>query len=398
MATETRILSRPERNRKKMREAIFKNPEAMKFRESFESKYGFNPYDAKLAEDGFNWRKAHEKMVRFSEAEQSTAWVQLLRAGVQTIANKMFMDYPTTYETWVHTVPSKLNTELYAPLETVGFPDEVPEGGYYPEVSTFGLDIKLRNRKYGSLFAISAELEDDDQTGQVVERAQRMGEYLKILTEVLCMAKLASPSGGVTYQGRVFPVSETKPSYESNYPWTVATAPFTGGGYNKPASFTIFNVAGLTAGLQNLQQQKDALGNYVPVRPTHAIISPQRQYDAAQILHSSYYPAGAQAAGTTGGAFADNVLKSVVDLLVTPYMPTNAGIISGLSNAWYLVDANKPAFIHQLREGVSLVAEAPNSGEGFSRDIQRFKAKIRQNADFLSPLFMWQGNDGSVTS
>jgi phage major head subunit gpT-like protein len=157
-------------------------------------------------------------------------------------------------------------------------------------------------------------------------------------------------------------------------------------------------VAGLTAGLQALGQQLDALGNYVPVQPTHAIVSPQRRFDAAQILHSAYYPAGAQAAGTTGGAFSDNVLKSAVDLIVTPYMPTNGGVINGLSNAWYLVDAKKTAFIWQLREGVSLVAEAPNSGDGFSRDAQRYKARIRQNADFISPLFFWQGNDGSVTS
>ena len=82
----------------------------------------------------------------------------------------------------------------------------------------------------------------------------------------------------------------------------------------------------------------------------------------------------------------------------TPYMPTNSNVINGLAESWYLVDAKKPAFIHQLREGVSLVAEAPNSGDGFSRDTQRYKARIRQNADFISPLFMWQGNDGSASS
>jgi len=77
-------------------------------------------------------------------------------------------------------------------------------------------------------------------------------------------------------------------------------------------------------------------------------------------------------------------------------MPTNSNVINGLAESWYLVDAKKPAFIHQLREGVSLTAEAPNSGDGFSRDSQRYKARIRQNADFISPLFMWQGDDGSV--
>lgn len=392
------MFSMLEKNRKKMREAIYNSPEAKKFREGFKKQWGADPMDANMLKDGFDWSKASSKMAKFAEAEQSTAWVQLLRAGVSNIANDLFQATPGTYEQWVHTVPSKMDTEIYAPLESVGFPDEVPQGGYFPEVSTFGLDIKLRNRKYGSIFAASFEMIEDDQTGQMVQRAQRMGEYLKILTEVLCMAKLASPSNGVTYLGRLFPVSETKPSYESNYPWTSSSAPFTGGGYNRPSSFGIINQANLTLALQSLMQQKDALGNYVPVMPTHLIASPKRRFDIAQILHSTYYPAGAQAAGVTGGAFADNVLKSVVDPIITPYMPTNAGVINGLAESWYLVDAKKPAFIHQLREGVSLVAEAPNSGDGFARDTQRYKARIRQNADFISPLFMWQGNDGSASS
>lgn len=385
-------------NRKKMREAIFTNPDAKKYRETFKKKWGADPMDATILKEGFNWRKASEKMAQFAEAEQSTAWVQLLRAGVSNIANDLFQSTPGTYEEWVHTVPSKLSTELYSPMESVGFPSEVPEGGFYPEVSTFGLDIKLKNRKYGSIFAGSFELIEDDQTGQMVQRAQRMGEYLKILTEVLVMAKLASPSGGVTYLGNFFPVSETQPAYEATYPWVASTAPFLGGGYNRPATFHIVNQAGITAGLQALMQQKDALGNYVPVMPSHIIISPQRKFDTAQILNSTYYPAGAQAAGITGGAFADNVLKGLFDTVCTPYMPTNSNVINGLAESWYFVDAKKPAFIHQLREGVSLVAEAPNSGESFSRDIQRYKARIRQNADFISPLFMWQGNDGSASS
>lgn len=392
------IFSMKEKNRKVISKSIKTNPDAVKYREAFKKQWGIDPFDAAICKEGFNWRKAAEKMASFREAEMSTAWPQLLRAGVVNIANDLFTTHEVTYEDWVHAVPSKKDTELYAPLESVGFPNEVPQGGFYGEVSTFGLDIKLQNRKYGGMFAASFESMEDDQTGQLVQRAQRMGEYLKILTEVLCMGKLLSPTGGVKYLGYKVPVSETKPSYETNYPWTAASAPFTGGGYNRPASFAIFSQASLTLALQALMQQKDALGNYVPVMPTHVLASPQRRFDIANILNSTYYPAGAQAAGVTGGAFSNNVLKGLVDPIITPYMPTNTGVINGLAETWFLVDAKKPAFIHQMRQGVNLVAEAPNSGEGFTRDIQRYKANVRQNADFLSPLFMWLGNDGSITS
>src|SRR5208337_3329392 len=171
------------------------------------------------------------------------------------IANAAYLDVKkTSWKEWVTVVPSNKDTELYAPLHSVGFPSEVPEnGGLYPEVSTAGLNIKLQNRKFGSIFSISFEAMEDDQTGQLIQRASMMSEYLDLLTEVWVMGKLLSPSGGVTYLNTLnVPVSETKPNYESNYPWTVATAPFVGGGYNAPASYGIVKYANIAAGVQAL--------------------------------------------------------------------------------------------------------------------------------------------------
>lgn len=387
-----------ERNKRITGKVIRESAEARKYAIEMKQKYGFDVMDPAMLKEGFSYRKAAEKISNLREAEQSTAWSQLLRAGVQNITNNMYQNYATTYEEWVTVVPSSKDTELYAPLQSVGFPNEVPQAGLYPEVSTAGLDLKLENRKYGSMFALTLELGEDDQTGQIVQKANLMGEYLKILTEVLVMGKLLSPSGGVTYLNYKVPVSETKPSTEANYPWAQASAPFTGGGYNRPASFSIINDASMKAGIQATMQQKDLLGNYMGVNPSHIIVGPQRRFDVAAILNSAYYPAGAQAAGVTGGAFSENTLKGLLNPLICRYMPTNAGIINALAETWFLVDASKPAFIMQMREGVKMVAEAPNSGEGFSRDVQRYKASFRGNADFIDPRFMWLGNDGSVTS
>lgn len=393
-----RVTERVIREGKSVREADGTIYAGKEFREGFKKHWGVDPYDPAMLKEGFSFRKAAQKMADFREAEMSTAWNQLLRAGVQNIANNAYQMYPTTYEQWVTVVPSNKDTELYAPLMSVGFPNEVPQGGLFPEVSTAGLDLKLQNRKYGSLFAISHEAMEDDQTGQLVQKAQLMGDYLKILTEVLVMAKLLSPSGGVTYLNYKVPVSETKPSTEANYPWAAASAPFVGGGFNRPATYSLITQASIQTGIQATMQQKDLLGNYMAVNPSHIIHSPQRRFDVALLLNSSYYPAGAAAAGVTGGAFAINPIESVLQPIVCRYMPTNAGVISGLAETWFLVDASKPAFIHQMREGISMVPEAPNSGEGFNRQIQRYRASVRQNADFIDSRFMWLGNDGSVTS
>ena len=66
------------------------------------------------------------------------------------------------------------------------------------------------------------------------------------------------------------------------------------------------------------------------------------------------------------------------------------------AETWFLVDASKPAFVLQMREGISVVAEAPNAGQGFERQIQRYRASMRANADFIDPRFMFIGNDGSA--
>lgn len=387
-----------EKNAEVIKKVTLQCQEAAKERSDFKRTWGVDPFDGNMLKEGFSFKKAAEKMASFREAEMSTAWTQLLRAGVQNIANNAYQNYPTTYDSWVTVVPSKLDTELYAPLHSVGFPNEVPQGGLFPEVSTAGLNLKLQNRKFGSMFAISHEAMEDDQTGQLVQKANLMGEYLKQLSEVLVMGKLLSPSGGVTYGNFQVPVSETKPSTEANYPWTTSSAPFVGGGYNKPASFGIVNDANLKAGLQAIMQQKDLLGNFLMVEPTHILVSPQRRFDIATILNSEWYPAGAQSAGVTGGAFSRNQLKGLLDPLFVRYMPKNDGTVSGLSEAWFLVDAAKPAFIMQMREGISVVAEAPNAGQGFERQIQRYRASMRANADFIDSRFMWLGNDGSVTS
>jgi hypothetical protein len=387
-----------EKNNKVLERIFRESAEAKKYSDHCKEKWGFDPHDKAMLQESFNWKKAAQKIAAFREAEVSSGWVQLLRAGVQNIANNMFLTTPTSWQEWVTVVPSSKDTELYAPLESVGFPNEVPQGGLFPEVSTFGLDIKLQNRKFGSMFAISHEAQDDDQTGQLVQRAQQMGEYLKILTEVLVMSKLLSPSGGVTYLNYHVPVSETQPSYEATYPWVPATAPFTGGGFNRPASYGIISQANIQTGIQSLMTQKDALGNYVGVNPQKILHSPKRRFDVAILLNSTYYPAGAQSAGVTGGAFAINSLQNVVEPIVCRWMPKSSGVIDGQAETWFLVDPSKPAFIMQMREGVSVVAEAPNSGEGFTRQIQRYRASMRGNADFISPLFMWLGNDGSVTS
>lgn len=375
--------------------ALRKNDEVVKMRESLKRKVGIDMFDDKdfpVTNRRFSWRKLEEKL---QEADSAGTFSQVLRAGVQTIADAAYQATPTTYEDWTHVVQSTKDTELYAPLHGISFPRQVGPQEIYPEVGAAGLDIKLKNYKYGSVFPLEKELLDDDQTGQFSKQAGLLGEYMKIVLEAWVYGKLASVSS-MKYIDLSIPISETKPSTESNYPWTNSSAPFVGGGFNKPTSFGAISQANIQNGIIGLMNQKNLLGIKMLVRPNRILIGPTSSFDLAVLLHSAYYPSGAAATGNVGGAFAINPLKGIADSTVSRFMFKNDGTVNGDSKAWYIVDDSVPWFVVQMREPVLVEQENPASGQSFDRDVIRTKVRMRANADFIDPRFAWQGDDGSV--
>lgn len=391
-------------NQKVHKKVLMESQEIKKFRSQLLSRFGMDALleaekgkDGKfpVREMGFSWSALESKISsEMREADSSSAFTQFLRAGIQSLTNSMYEATAVTYEDWVTVVQSSKDTELYAPNHGVSFPRQVGPSQLYPEVGAAALDIQLKNLKYGSIYSLERELLDDDQTGSFQRQAGMLGEYMRILQEVLCYGKLASVAN-MQYIDYTIPVSETQPSNEATYPWSTA---FVGGGANRPASFSILTQAAIQAGLIGLMNQKNLQGIKMQVSPSRLIIGPQQQFDASVLLNSAYYPSGAAAAGATGGAFAVNPIKGILDLTVSRFVFKNDGTVAGDSKAWYIVDDSKPWFILQMREAVTVEQEATNAGEAFNRDLMRFKARSRMNADFIDPRFAWQGNNGSVVS
>lgn len=399
------IRNSEEKNLKTIERAVWQNPEFKGFRESLLKRRGIDLFDKKsfleggkfpCAESNFSWRKVKEKL-ELREADSASSWAQLLRAGVQTNVNNAFQSVPVTYTKWAQVVQSKRDTELYAPLHGIGFPREVGRQETYPEVRAAGLDIKLTNRKFGEMFSIEEELLMDDQTNQMAGQTSWIGQYLGLVYEVYAYAKLASV-GSMQYADLTIPTSETKPSTESSYPFSTS---FVGGGANRPASFGAPTLSNIQNAITGLNQQKNLLGLKMGVQGDTLILSPVFDFDVSILLSSSAYPAGAQAAGVTGGAFADNPLKSVaaggpLKKVMSRFVFKNDGTVNSDSRAWYLADTSKPFFIVQMRSAAEVTQEAANSGQSFDRDVIRFKGRTRGNADYIDPRFIWQGNDGSV--
>lgn len=378
---------------------VWHNPDAKDFREATKNRFGFdmmNKDEFPVEKPGFSWRKVAIQMgTTIKEADASTGFVQVLRAGVNTIVNNSYKTVKTSYEDWVHVVASSKKEELYAPIQGIGFLSEVGEDEIYPESKAAGLDIKLTNRKYGHIYPVTKELLEDDQTGQFKQQAGLMGQYAKLALEAIVMIKLSGVAG--TYSTLKVPATETKPTEEAVYPYTPATTPFVGGGFNRPATFAAFSQAGLIAGNIALKNQLNKLGLKMSVDAKRVVMGPTNEYDARIILNSAWYPSVPSAvAGTAGWTNSVNPVQGAANLTISRFIAKNDGTLNGDSKAWYLMDDSVPWFVLQIRESASVVQEAPNSGKSFEKDVVRFKLTLRANADHIDPRFVWQGNDGSV--
>ncbi len=388
-----------ERNKKVIEKVCKSSPSNKAFTEAMKRDYGVDIWNEEkfpFANPDFSVLGMRESLSRkMKEADVSSSFPQLLRAGVLNVAAKGYQMTETTFEQIAKVVPSTKDTELYAPSHGVGFPNIVPQGQLYPEVGAATLNESLQNNKYGTIYAVSKELVINDQTGQIQEGATLLGGYLKILTEVLVYGKIASVTGMV-YADYHIPVSETKPSNETNWPWTLASAPFIGGGFNKPASYAAPSVATFNAAQVALMSQKNLQGLKMGIVPDTIVHGPQIAFDVATLLNSEFYPVGASAAGVTGGAFSKSPIKGLYSPVCSPFVFKNDGTVNGDSKAWYVTDTKKASFVVQLREAVMVEQENPQSGASFERDIYRFKGSMMGNADFIDPRFWWLGNDGSV--
>jgi len=384
-----------ERNQKILEKILNTNEETVALRESIKRKLGFDFVTDKekfpVLDEGYSWKKTLQNL---READAESAFPQVLRAGVQNICNNMYMSTKTTFERFVTIINSDKITELFAPLVGVGFPREIGMNELYPEVGAQGLDVSLTAKLFGSIFPVSKWLVMDDQTGQFQRMSGNLGVYLKLVQEAYAYGKLLSLPN-MQYADLKIPQSQTKPSYESVWPWSVALK---GGGKNRPASYAKLLQGNLQEAFTGLANMVNELGLKMLVDPDLLVVGYPYRFDAGVLLNSSWYPSGAASAGDVGGAFAANQLKGICDLEITRFMPSyTTGAFDGASKAWLLMDSKQPWLPMTMRSGPAVEQEQPNSGDSFNRDLIRFKGNIRFECDWVSARFAWLGNDGSAT-
>lgn len=317
---------------------------------------------------------------RLKEAQSELAFGQLLRAGVQNIFNDIYQAVEVTYTAAVREASSNKRQEFYSPLERVGFPKKVLKGDSFPETNFKGLDLELINTKYGMMLAIERELIDDDQTGQIQQRASQMGENARIHEEAYVWNRMFA--GSLSLDGEALPASYT-------YSTPFSTTGIHGAGLGKNAlSDGRLSQSQIQAGWILAKKMLDQSGRPMVVAPKLLAISPQDIFYAEILLNSVQNPSMSSTAsadiGKVGGIMGANPIKNLVAVVSSRFIPDYGAM---------LIDPAK-GFVFQRRDPQEVVAENPQSGPAFSQEVFRYKLRSRWEADFIDPKFMINLNPG----
>jgi hypothetical protein len=338
----------------------------------------------------FSIGKLRESMfTKMREAVAESSFPQLLRAGVQQFMFDAYQTVPTIFQDLVRVVSSNKYEELYAPLYNSELPVEVLPGEPFPDSRIIGLDVHVRNRKFGRLLAFQRELVDDDMTGQISQRAANLGQMMRYIEELEVIRAIV----------------EAVDTFNK-----VETTGYTEAIGNTPAAPGALSQAGLEEADIALQNMVDPLGNFMLVMPDTVLVSPSDKFNLLKLLNSTLQPSvpgasgetlGNLKGGQTGFTMTWNPLQGEYTAKVSRFMPGKSSKLGGpglkgpgldkANGAWFLMETKK-SVVFQDREALEIVQENPTGGAAFNFDEYRYRIRRRFNAKCIDTRFIWRGN------
>lgn len=338
-----------------------------------------------------NLREAAYRIHKMREATAESAFGQLLRAGVNNFMFDAYQLVPTIYQDLVRVASSNKYEELYAPLYNSELPQEVFPSEPFDDSKILGLDVHVRNRKFGRMLSFERELVDDDQTGQITQRAANLGEMMRYVEELQVM---------IAIDGAINPQTGG-----AGYSFSVL-----GNQLQTPGQLSQPNLE-----LADIQAQNmvDPLGNFMLVTPDTVLVSPADKFNLLKLLNSTLQPSvpgtsggaigqsGGALGGQTGWTMTINPLQGEYAAKVSRFVrgATSSQGGPGLKGpgqdgshgACYLLQSKK-SIVFQDRDPLEIVQEAPNSGTAFSYDQYRYRVRRRFAVRVIDPRFLIQIN------
>ena len=122
---------------------------------------------------------------RIAESISSTAFAKATGALINQMVIDGYGIQGLIGDQLVTTIPSRLKTETIVGINALDTPEIVPEGSPYPDSSTAEKYVTIPNVKRGRIITLTEETILFDQTGQILNRAFRLGEKTALEREKL---------------------------------------------------------------------------------------------------------------------------------------------------------------------------------------------------------------------
>jgi hypothetical protein len=377
-------------------------------REQVTAMTGFDPDSIDWHDIGFSFKVLREACYKarratpggwtMREATAESSFGALLRAGVNKFMFDAYQTVPTIYQDLVRVASSNKYEELYAPLYNSELPTEVLPSEPFDDSRIIGLDVHVRNRKFGRMLAFERELVDDDMTGQITQRAANLGEMMRYVEELQVMIAIDAAINPLT-GGAGYAYSSTGASNQLQTP----------GQLSQPN----LELADIQA-----QNMVDPLGNFMLVTPDTVLVSPADKFNLLKLLNSTLQPSvpgaagqffggptsivgGGVASGQTGWTMTVNPLQGEYSGKVSRFVRgANSGQggpglrgpgLDGSHGSCYLMQSKK-SIVFQDRDALEVLQEAPNSGTAFAFDQYRYRVRRRFAVRVVDPAFIQQLN------
>lgn len=326
-------------------------------------------------------------MVR--EAQPSANFQMLTLAGANTVFNNAAKLANTSFEKFAAIVPSTKAFELYDPLWLTQFPDFVDETQPFPEKSVAYEKHVYFNKMWGGIESFSKVLQEDDQTGQIVDRIGRAGGSYAMFKDMWAAAMLMG--GNITVTGKYFPASTYKTNAVAGDgvtltgPWHQALGNMVTAAGPVGVPFTLGN---LQAAISLRTKMKDPQGKLL-ARPNKfkLIVSSLDEMKAYREIMSPLLANAVTATNNFGGIGNTNPISQFnIEVVVNYHLP---------AWAWILMDdTSNGGFVYQQRSPLELIPETPGSGADFANYSARWRGKERGLFEWRESRFAILGNPG----
>lgn len=315
--------------------------------------------EPKIRPEDFSFREIWEALQGLEEQVVATAFPVITGALINKKVLEGYTAVETIGDSLVTIVPSKRRMEIIPGFEALETVKEVLEGMPYEEIGMIEKYVEINSKKYGEIISITEETIMEEQTGQILARAQRIGEAARFMREKVIL-DVVQDVGSKSYSGAVL--------YDNTLYGNLGSTNFGTDG------------SGLAATRLKLTAMKDEQGRRILVSRRQLLVPDALLQAATDLVFPGTLP------GTAVAVESPFFKRVITGLLSSPLLDDKS------TAAYYYGDFPRQFWYMDIWP-IQVFMQRRDSDAAFERDIYaRFKVRLYGGAGAVDHRFVIKGN------